>query len=140
MSLTTVKFHKFREAIKKYGNNQKLKEEHLRSISETINLDVDEMMKDKNALDNFFYKDEGFTWKDGEYDPTRLMFVGFLFCHYEDAETHQGDMWLLLNPQNNDTVNKHEISSFFQNLFYISADQRASKIQLVLFQIKIIYL
>ena len=80
------------------------------------------MEKDDLSTDSIIYNDESFVKIDEFYDPFKLLLIGFLYCHYSDAETHASDMWLLLNPKLYDRIEKEKVIDFIKDLFYISVD------------------
>jgi hypothetical protein len=95
--LSKVKFHRFRNAIKKYGYKSPLTKDHLRAICDLIDLDIDKLTTKPTSSTALIYNDPNFTLKDGIYDTHRLLLIGYLYCTYEDVETHISDLWLLIN-------------------------------------------
>lgn len=92
----------------------------MRAISDLINLDIDNLLTNPNSLETVIYGDTEFTLHQGNYEPYKLLLIGFLYCNFSDAQTHAADMWLLVNPKLFDTVNKSVIKALLKDLMYIA--------------------
>lgn len=100
----------------------------MKAISEEISLNVDAMYAHPNSPEAIIFKDANFTFDKDTFDPYHLLLIGFLYCAYGDIPSHSADLWLLINPQLEFKVPKGKIAELLQDLFYISIDQRLSKI------------
>jgi hypothetical protein len=67
------------------------------------------MNKDPKSPDAIIYTDSDFTKKEEGLIPSRLLMIGFIYCHFSDAESHANDMWFLVNPKLNEHINKASI-------------------------------
>ena len=92
----------------------------MRAISDLINLDVDNLLTNPKSYETLIYGDTNFSLHQGNYDPYKLLLVGFLYCTFSDVETHASDMWLLINPKLYDTISKTTVKALILDLMYIS--------------------
>jgi hypothetical protein len=84
------------------------------------------MLKDPKFPDAIIYNDANFTRKGDSILPQKLLIIGYLYCHFSDAEEHANDMWLLINPRLNENITKASVKEFVEDLFYVAVDQRLS--------------
>jgi hypothetical protein len=81
--LSHIKFHKFRAAVKKYGHCTHLKDYHMHAISDLIRLNIDELSNNPRSTESLIYRDPLFTFDLGNYDPYKLLLIGYLYCHFD---------------------------------------------------------
>ena len=130
--LAQIKFTKFRAAVKKYGHQGPLKENHIKAISEELkNEKVTQFLLGKSTTDkeHLILKEENFIFDKGTYDTYMLLMVGFLYCSYENQEQHVSDLWLLVNHELHAKVNKGKVEHAISDLMHIAIDLRLSKLQ-----------
>lgn len=121
--LSKIKFHKYRAAIKKYAHNiERLNDQHMRAISELIDLNMDDLLTNTKSQEYVIYGDEKLVCHQGTYDPYKLLVIGFLYCQFSDAENHSFDLWLLANPKLHDTISKDKVKELVKDFIYVSVN------------------
>jgi hypothetical protein len=55
----------------------------MHEIAREINLDFDDMQKDRNSAAHHYYKSK-FIFDHGHYNANRLLILGFLLCKHVD--------------------------------------------------------
>lgn len=128
--LSQIKFKKFRAAVKKYGHQGPLNENHIKAISDELkNEKVTEFLLAKSTTDkeHLILKEENFIFDKGTYDTYMLLMIGFLYCDYENQEQHVNDLWLLVNHELNLKVEKGKVEHAVSDLMHIAIDLRFSK-------------
>src|SRR5947208_626038 len=87
LQLHRVDFETFQGAIKRFGYRVDLNDEHMKSISREIRLNVIEMNEQKNSPFYVVYKDEKFFFKEKRHNVPNLLRLGFLLCKHYSAES-----------------------------------------------------
>ena len=102
----------------------KLRPDHMRLISEAINLDYDGKIQNYYpSFEKYLLCDEDFGFKDGENDPHKLLLSGFMYCDFTTNETaHMDNLWHLINPNFKQTVPLEAVREVVKDLLYIAID------------------
>ena len=127
--LADVPYDEFWNQIKLVGYTMKLRPEHMRVISDTININYDEdiiapKFNEKKAL----LCDDDFGFEHGLHDPQKMLLTGFLYCQFHDEEVHLENLWHLINPNFKTRVSLRILRTIIEDLLYISIDQRLKMI------------
>ena len=86
MRLNEVDFLTFQGAVKRFGYRIDLNDEHMKSISREIKLNVDAMNTTPNSPFAVVYKDEQFFFKGRRHNVPSLLRLGFLCCRHHSLE------------------------------------------------------
>ena len=127
LKLNEVNFLTFQGAIKRFGYRIDLNDEHMKSISKEIKLDVVAMNEVANSPHAVVYKDEQFFFKGRKHTVSNLLRLGWLLCRHNSIEDQELEMWHLLNPKLEDTIPKAMVEQFLRDLSYIALDMNHSK-------------
>jgi hypothetical protein len=84
--LDEVNFLTFQGAIKRFGYRINLNDEHMKSISKEIKLNVYDMNTVPNSASAIVYKDEQFFFKERRHTVPALLKLGFLCCRHNSTE------------------------------------------------------
>lgn len=104
--LNEVDFETFQGAVKRFGYRIDLNDEHIKSISREIKLNVAEMNEQKGSPYAVVYLDEAFFFKEKRHNVPNLLKLGFLICKHSSPDAQALEMWHLINPKLTDTVTK----------------------------------
>lgn len=83
----------------------------MKEISREINLDYEDMIKDRNSVAHLYYQSK-YIFDHGNYDAHKLLILGFLLCRHQDLQRAGDAMWGLINPEIKETVNRDRVRSF----------------------------
>ena len=86
VKLNEVNFLTFQGAIKRFGYRIDLNDEHMKSISKEIKLDVHAMNTLPTSPSAVVYKDEQFYFKGRRHTVPNLLKLGFLCCRHNSVE------------------------------------------------------
>lgn len=127
--LCDVDFETFQGAIKRFGYRIDLNDEHMKSISREIKLNLDEMNNNKGSAYHVVYKDEKFFFTEKRHNVPNLLKMGFLLCKHYSPESQSLELWHLINPKLEEYVSKDTVTKFLNDLLYIALDMNLSKFQ-----------
>ena len=127
MRLNEVNFLTFQGAVKRFGYRIDLNDEHMKSISREIRLNVDAMNTTPNSPFAVAYKDEQFFFRGRRHNVPALLRLGFLCCRHHSPEDQELELWHLLNPKLEETVSKASVEQFLRDLTYIALEMNLSK-------------
>ena len=109
MGLHDVDYFTFQGAIKRFGYRDNLNDEQMKAIRKEINLNYEDMMEQNHSPHAVVYKDENFFFIEKRHTVYNLLKLGFLLCRFENNEDQELEMWHLINPMLNETVNKRTV-------------------------------
>ena len=140
--LSGVKYSTFRDAIKKYGSNGNLNENHISEISGVIGAEPKDITTNKETETylvfviiflltirylNFAQTDKDYGYAAPNWVPSKLLTIGFLYCIKGDSKDHLTELWHIAQPDGTDKVAKKNVIDVVEGLFYIAVDQRIGK-------------
>ena len=85
--LHRVSYDIFRGAIKRYGYCGDLTEKHMKSISEEILCDYDQMVTQEKSPFSIVYQDPEFKGRDKRHSVRRLLRLGWLLCKHQSKQS-----------------------------------------------------
>ena len=122
LGLHRVEFRTYQAAIKRFGYRIDLTESHLRAIASDIRLDVDAMKANPKSPWAIAYLDKEFAFKDGRHQVDQLILIGWLLCMHWSDKTQSIELWHIVNPELNETVDKTAINKVISSLMYIAVN------------------
>lgn len=93
----------------------------MEEIAKQINLDYDDMQKDRNSAAHLYYKSK-FIFDHGNYDAHKLLVLGFLLCKHIDIQKAGDSFWGILNPEIKETVNRDKVRTFLNLVCDVAID------------------
>lgn len=128
IKLNEVEYLTFQGAIKRFGYRINLNDEHIKSISKEIKLDVYQMNDVKNSAFHIVYKDSNKFFVQSRHTVNNLLKLGFLLCKHNSVEDQEKELWHLINPQLQKSVTKAVVQELLEDLAYIAIEMNNSKI------------
>jgi hypothetical protein len=127
IKLRDVEYSTFLGAVKRFGYRIDLNDEHIKSISREIKLNVEEMNSLKTSPFCIVYKDPQFFFKNSRHSVPNLLRLGFLLCSHPSEVNQELDAWHLINPTLQETVSKQQVRVLLEELSYVALDMNLSK-------------
>ena len=128
LRLDEVDFETFQGAIKRFGYRIDLNDEHMKSISREIKLNVTDMNENKNSPFAIAYKDDKFFFLNKRHNVPKLLKLGFLLCKHYSPDAQALEFWHLINPKLDERISKQHVVEFLSELAYVATDMNLSKI------------
>ena len=127
LRLNELRYSDFFVAIKRFGYQSDLNDEHLELIAPDILLDYKQMQKDELSAYRVFYLNPLMLTDLQRYSVKNLLRIGWLCCQHGSETEQLDELWVLINPQLDEIVAKSVVVDFMKLLVSFATQINKSK-------------